>query len=79
MSDEFHINGDSLEATIKADLQSLCEYGFVEVVGIRDNGDWLYAITDSGRKFLDDGIKSSDFPFEIYNQSLKSIFPNDDE
>lgn len=73
------MDGDALEFQIKNDLQELCEIGFVEVVGIRDNGDWLYAITDSGRKFLELCVKGDGSFLDIYNQSLKSIFPNDDE
>jgi len=32
-------------------LEELLQRGFVEVIGIDENGEWLYQATEAGREF----------------------------
>ena len=40
---------------IQQALEELQRLGFVEVVGIKPDGEWLYGATELGVKFVQDG------------------------
>ena len=42
---------DEMRRAITEALEELLQRGFVEVIGIDENGEWLYQATEAGREF----------------------------
>lgn len=63
---------DEFETNLVKDLETLIGIGLVEIVGIDKNGDWLYGITEQGRKILEgvDVDNVDDFT-EAFDRFLK--------
>jgi hypothetical protein len=51
MSGLFDSDDEEMMETIKEALDELIQLGYVEVIGIDENGEWLYKATDAGIKF----------------------------
>ncbi len=72
-------NEEYVKAAILHELNNLREMGLVEVVGINDDGEWLYAVTDRGKDAVN-AIEGGDSDsLDILGDSLDSLFPDDDE
>lgn len=55
ISDEFFDDDESaLIEIIKSSLEELVELGLIEVVGIEVNGEWRYAATPEGHRFINE-------------------------
>ena len=50
LGDEFD-DDDEIMQHIKEALEELTEKGYVEIVGIDENGEWLYQATPEGIEF----------------------------
>lgn len=48
----FEPNGDPVRDEILQTLEELMGLGFVEIVGINDEGEWLYGTTAAGKEAL---------------------------
>ena len=80
MSDESSFWSDGIEHDIISDLEALRQLGLIEVVGITDDGQWLYAITDQGREFFHSTqVEAREKMDQLYGQSIRDLFPNEDE
>lgn len=38
---------------IQIDLQELMNVGLVDIIGINEEGEWLYGLTEEGRKVVE--------------------------
>lgn len=38
---------------IQIDLQELMNVGLVDIIGINEDGEWLYGLTEEGRKVVE--------------------------
>lgn len=47
---------DPIDSEIAQALEDLIDMGLVDVVGINEQGQWLYASTDRGKKVVQDWI-----------------------
>jgi hypothetical protein len=48
----FEPNDDPVRNEILQNIGELIELGFVEIVGITDDGEWLYGTTQAGKEAL---------------------------
>jgi len=42
---------DEMRRAITEALEELLQRGFIEVIGIDENGEWLYQATEAGKEF----------------------------
>jgi len=49
-----YFDDDSFEESVEDSIDGLVSMGLVTIVGINEQGEWLYAATDEGRKALED-------------------------
>lgn len=68
---------DYSKENLLEDMELLREQGLIEVVGINSDGDWLYALTESTRKMIDEN--KSDDPWAVISQLLIDELPNRDD
>jgi predicted transcriptional regulator len=54
ISGEFDDDESALIEVIKSSLEELVEMGLLEIVGIETNGEWRYAATPKGHKFINE-------------------------
>jgi DNA-binding PadR family transcriptional regulator len=47
---------DPIDSEIAQALEDLIDMGLVDVVGINEQGQWLYASTDKGKRVVQDWI-----------------------
>lgn len=50
-----YFDDKNFEESIDDSIDELVSMGLVTIVGINEQGEWLYATTDKGRKALEDG------------------------
>jgi hypothetical protein len=72
-------NEEFIKSMILHELNTLREMGLVEIVGIDNDGEWLYAVTDRGRDTVDAINSGNPNALDILGDSLDSLFPDDDE
>ena len=79
MIDGIEPNEEFIKSMILHELNTLREMGLVEIVGIDNDGEWLYAVTDRGKDAVN-AIEGGDSDsLDILGDSLDSLFPDDDE
>ncbi len=52
--------------SVEEDLEYLREAGLVEIVGINDNGDWLYGLSPKAKEVMDLPLSSDELIKEMY-------------
>ena len=52
--ESFDDDESALIEIIKSSLEELVELGLIEVVGIEINGEWRYAATPKGHRFINE-------------------------
>lgn len=58
IGDDFDgMDDDEIMETIKEAVNELLEKGFVEMVGIDENGEWLYRATPAGIEYYKNKFK----------------------
>lgn len=68
---------DYTKQDLLADLELLREQGLIEVVGINDDGEWLYGLSESARKIIDDNQTGD--PWAVISTLLMEGLPDGDD
>lgn len=68
---------DYSKEDLLADMEELRKAGLIEVVGINEDGDWLYGLTEKSRKIIDDDQTGD--PWAVISHLLLDTPPTEDE
>lgn len=71
------MNEDWNEALIK-DLDFLRDAGLIEIMGITDDGEWLYGLSKTALEFMEKSSDSFD-PYEAMTSLLSEAHRNKEE
>lgn len=68
---------DYTKEDLLEDMELLRKKGLIEVIGINDDGDWLYSLTDTARAIMDES--DSDDPWTAISKLLVEGLPDRDD
>lgn len=57
------------------DLEYLCNAGLIDIVGINDEGEWLYGLSEMARKAVDSSDASE--PYSVLSELLREAREKD--
>lgn len=65
---------DYTKEDLLEDMELLRKKGLIEVVGINDDGDWLYGLTEMARTIIDENDSAD--PWAVISQLLIEGLPD---